>query len=172
MQNDYYKILGISHYATPEQIKQAYRIKAKLYHPDVNKKENAKRDFQIINEAYRVLINTEKRRWYDFKLKYPSTTGMSPQNKTRSAAYESYYSSYTRNQQARMEKEVFVKYTKTLLDKILFYFLIVSGVFAVIFGAIRLISEKWEGLDSLSGLIFGIWFLLFLIYGWNLIGRK
>jgi len=171
MQTDYYQVLGISRDANIEQIKQAYRIKAKLYHPDINKKENAKRDFQIINEAYRVLINTEKRRWYDFKLKYPSTTGLKPQAKTRND-YASYYRAYTRYQQAHEEKEYFAKYTKTLLDKILFYFLIVSGVLAVIFGTIQLIFGKWEGLDSLSGLIFGIWFLLFLIYGWNLMGKK
>ncbi|MFA4850991.1 MAG: J domain-containing protein [Bacteroidales bacterium] len=172
MQNDYYKILGVSRYATPEQIKQAYRIKAKLYHPDINKNPQAKQAFQLVNEAYNVLINFEQRRWYDFKLKYPSTTGMRPQNKTRSTAYESYYRAYTRYQQAREEKEDFVKYTKTLLDKILFYFLVVSGVLAVIFGTIQLIFDKWEGINSLSGLIFGIWFLFFLFYGWNLIGRK
>jgi len=38
---DYYKILDISRIATNEEIKHSYRIKAKLYHPDINKNENA-----------------------------------------------------------------------------------------------------------------------------------
>lgn len=37
---DYYKILGLTQQATPEEIKDAYRNLAKKYHPDV--KTNAK----------------------------------------------------------------------------------------------------------------------------------
>ena len=76
MQTDYYKILGLTPSATPEQIRQAYRTKAKLYHPDINNNPNAKVLFQLINEAYQVLVNPDKKRWYDFKLKYPTTTAI------------------------------------------------------------------------------------------------
>lgn len=56
--NDYYHILGITPNATLEQIKKAYRNKAKLYHPDVNKAADAQEQFILVNEAYEYLLNT------------------------------------------------------------------------------------------------------------------
>ena len=106
MQVDYYQILGIPREANIEEIKQAYRTKAKLYHPDINNDPNAKKLFQLINEAYQVLIKPEKKKWYDFKLHYPSTTGARPNaDYRRTANYESYYRAYTRNQQERKRRE-------------------------------------------------------------------
>jgi DnaJ domain len=172
MQADYYQILGIPHGANVEQIRQAYRTKAKLYHPDINKSPNAKIIFQLINEAYQVLINPEKKKWYDFKLRYPSTTGGRPQpEQRRTASYESYYRAYTRSQQERREEKEFKKYTKTLLDNVLFYFLVFSGVAAIIFS----IMDIWYSNISqrtISGFVFGFWFLFLLFYGWNAMNKK
>jgi len=67
---DYYKILEISHDASLEDIKHAYRIKAKLVHPDVNNSPKAQEVFVIVNEAYEVLIDEHKRYLYDVKLNY------------------------------------------------------------------------------------------------------
>ena len=54
-----YKILGIESSATLEEVKKAYRELAKIYHPDKIKdkalKENAKIQFQTINDAYEIL---------------------------------------------------------------------------------------------------------------------
>ncbi|MGQ1786232.1 MULTISPECIES: J domain-containing protein [unclassified Saccharicrinis] len=55
--NNYYHILGVTPDATLEQIKKAYRSKAKLYHPDINKASDANERFILINEAYEYLIN-------------------------------------------------------------------------------------------------------------------
>lgn len=65
MPKDYYDILGVEKNADAQLIKQSYREKAKLIHPDVNKDDNAERDFQALNKAYMVLSNSEERLQYD-----------------------------------------------------------------------------------------------------------
>ena len=63
---NYYKILGISTGATPDEIKAAYRKLASKHHPDLNQDaEDATKVMQEINEAYEVLRDPEKRRFYD-----------------------------------------------------------------------------------------------------------
>jgi len=65
MAKDYYDILGISHNATLDEIKKAYRKLALKYHPDRNKSKEAEEKFKEINEAYAVLGDPEKRKQYD-----------------------------------------------------------------------------------------------------------
>jgi curved DNA-binding protein len=63
---DYYKILGIEKSATPKAIKDAFRKQARKYHPDLNPNNvDAKKNFQLINEANEVLSDPEKRKKYD-----------------------------------------------------------------------------------------------------------
>ncbi len=63
---DYYKILGVSPDASPEEIKRAYRKLAHKYHPD---KGGDEKKFKEINEAYQVLSDKEKRAQYDMMRK-------------------------------------------------------------------------------------------------------
>lgn len=63
---DHYDVLGISSNATQEEIKQAYREKVRLWHPDRNKSEEAHERIIEINKAYEVLGDPEERRYYDF----------------------------------------------------------------------------------------------------------
>lgn len=64
---DYYKILGLEdNKVTMENIKQAYREQAKIYHPDVNVGDIISEErFKDINEAYQVLSNGVTKRKYD-----------------------------------------------------------------------------------------------------------
>ncbi len=65
-QKNYYKILGVSKDASPEEIKKAFRRLALKYHPDKNRGDKvAEERFKEINEAYAVLSDPEKRRQYD-----------------------------------------------------------------------------------------------------------
>ncbi len=174
MQTDYYKILNISRNATQDAIRKAYLTRAKQYHPDVNNGKDANSEFQLINEAYQTLINQDKRKWYDFKLKYPTTTGLSSGHRGAGAHAErrhSYYSEQDLRKKQNSQQKAEDKYIKTLFDKVLFYFLIFTGVFAIIFGIVRLLNEKWEGINDLSGIIFGVWFVLLLLYGWNALSK-
>lgn len=56
---DYYKILGLSDNASVEEIKIAYRKKARLYHPDINPSPDAKDLFIGATEAYEFLISNQ-----------------------------------------------------------------------------------------------------------------
>ncbi|MDE5767712.1 MAG: DnaJ domain-containing protein [Malacoplasma sp.] len=60
-EKDYHAILGVSKNATEQEIKIAFRKKAKEWHPDVCKKENAEIMFKDINEAYNNLINKKSK---------------------------------------------------------------------------------------------------------------
>lgn len=62
---DYYEVLGISKGASADEIKRAYRKKAKQYHPDVNKEPGAEEKFKEVSEAYEVLSDENKRATYD-----------------------------------------------------------------------------------------------------------
>ena len=63
---DYYNILGVGKNASADDIKKAYRQKARKLHPDLNPNDKeAHRKFQQLNEANEVLSHPEKRTKYD-----------------------------------------------------------------------------------------------------------
>lgn len=66
---NYYEVLGVSRDATKDEIKKAFRVMAKKYHPDKNKDDDdAIKKFQDASEAYEVIGNEESRAEYDKKL--------------------------------------------------------------------------------------------------------
>jgi curved DNA-binding protein CbpA len=53
---DYYQVLGLPADSSVEDIKRAYRQKARMYHPDLNHSPDAKDKFIIVTEAYEFLV--------------------------------------------------------------------------------------------------------------------
>lgn len=80
---DYYKILGLdSNKVTEDEIKTAYREKAKKYHPDMNVGNvDYEEVFKDINEAYRILGNDRTKRKYDFQWKRYASKESKPTTK-------------------------------------------------------------------------------------------
>lgn len=91
---DHYRVLGIVREASAQQVKQAYRERVKLCHPDRNGSPEATRQFQAVQEAYETLRDGELRRSYDAVLagyrhvqpQRPEPTPRRPQGTTRYAS--------------------------------------------------------------------------------------
>ncbi|MBP7496345.1 MAG: DnaJ domain-containing protein [Bacteroidales bacterium] len=168
---NYYEILNINQNAGLDEIKRAYRLLAKKIHPDLNKSTDAKLAFQILNEAYHTLIDLHKRNEYDLYLKNDlflyrkyGKSYKDRQAKQSNTDY-SYYKYYTSGSNTIKKSNIFNKY----LNNFLFIIMLVIGIITIIFGIIDLIYKKWEGLRNLQGILFGLSFTGFLIYGWYLL---
>jgi len=88
---DFYKILEVPRDASADDIKKAYRSKAKLVHPDVNNSPKANEVFAVVTEAYEVLSDDQKRYLHDVKLNYIDSARMEAERKKQ------YYGSSIKN---------------------------------------------------------------------------
>jgi curved DNA-binding protein CbpA len=174
----YYRVLGISENADIEEIKNAFRRKAKAYHPDINKTEGAHEMFIDINEAYNYLMDLHEN---------------STVRSAGSISQEEYYKQWMEREQrqareraahrARMRFEEFrnssVYKTTSLLSHMLDYFLMLVGIFIIIAAGIGLYSQglyiEDNGDKSLNfgGIIADIFItiigILFIAMSWSAI---
>jgi len=68
---DYYVVLGVARNATTKQIREHFRKLVRDRHPDRFRgadKQKAEREFQIITQAFNVLVNPDLRRLHDREL--------------------------------------------------------------------------------------------------------
>jgi hypothetical protein len=171
----YYQILGIPENSGMKEIKEAFRRKAKAFHPDINKSEGAHQHFLDINEAYNYLSELH-------------THGFDPANQT---AMDEYYHQWVANERqqararaayrARMKFEEFknssVYKTTSILSHMLDYFLMFIGVFIIIAGALNLyiqglyITENDRDVLNYRGIIaefvITIAGVLFIMLAWS-----
>lgn len=139
--NTLYTILDIPQNASEEDIRKAYRRKAKLYHPDVNKSPNAQHLFVQIQKAYEILIDKHQRILYDQQFKPKED-------------YNRAYNEWLQLQKQQQEYERFRRYqeklrTQAMMQRSQWYKLYVMGIY---YGTILFLTLCIAGL-GLSGYI-------------------
>ena len=63
----YYSILNLESNCSTDQIKQAYKDKARKLHPDKNP-NTSDEQFKLISKAYSILVNPKLRKEYDLRV--------------------------------------------------------------------------------------------------------
>lgn len=127
---DFYELLGIDRDASKEEIKSAYRIMAKKYHPDVCNDENSNKIIRSLNEAKEILLDDEKRREYDESLnsiKYSKTFSNNEEETYKSKTQEH---NETYSEVYVTKWEFYVSYIRKGYDK--FYFKILKSLLVLI----------------------------------------
>ena len=74
--SDLYKVLGVSRDASTDEIRSAYKVKARLHHPD--REGGNTETFKKIQEAHEVLSDEGRRRMYDMTGSVNEQPGMGP----------------------------------------------------------------------------------------------
>jgi molecular chaperone DnaJ len=100
--SDHYHTLNVSRAASQDEIKQAYRKLAKLFHPDINRETANHEKIAKVNAAYEVLGDPESRRHYDRQQQYQfhlETSGFATESTTRQERTASARYHYQQNSQ-------------------------------------------------------------------------
>jgi DnaJ-class molecular chaperone len=94
---NHYKTLGVTNAATAAEIRRAYRVLARRYHPDVNPGRSSEELFKSIAEAYSALSDPDTRQQHDLELERSS--------ESFSETFDRAHEAFRRNQQAQAYKK-------------------------------------------------------------------
>ena len=102
---NHYKTLGITNAATAAEIRRAYRVLARRYHPDVNPGRSSEDLFKSIAEAYSVLSDPDKRQQHDLELERST--------ESFSQTFDRAHEVFRRNQQTQAYRKAKVQKAQT-----------------------------------------------------------
>ncbi len=162
-----YEILGLTHTATQQEIKDSYRVLAKRYHPDISKIAKAEEKFIVITEAYEILKDPEIRRRYDLTSASPSPNKASGRERYEDTAYRSAARKKARaaskSPYLKREHEYFDTYAGFLFPKMLGC--LGLALIAIVIMLIVVVILFYFGLDL--GFVFFVWIALIPIIAIN-----
>jgi len=152
--NTYYSILGVNSDSTVEEIKHAFRQKAKALHPDRNKSPDAHEQFILVTEAYECLTNIKTGKT---TIHQPTTSYTDWQRESRARARQQ------AQEYAQMEYEEFKKtdYYKNSQAAIT-----VAKHLHLLFAILLLLSPLWAYLLLGSNGFWGGLLATFLLIPW------
>lgn len=161
--NSYYEILGIQSNASIDDIKKAYRKKARLYHPDINPDPDAKDHFISITEAYEFLIANYQRIKTDDQL-YQQT--MDDWRKYRQDRSRKRASVYARSSYKTFKSTKFYKTTRIFDGTSIIFSFIVSIMVLIytVYGYFFRLKHPIPGLEKPSVFAFIMLLLLGMVF--------
>jgi hypothetical protein len=160
---DYYRILGISDNSSVDEIKKAYRKKARMYHPDINPAPDAKDLFISATEAYEFLIANYNKINYDEKA---YEQAMEDWRKYRQDRSHMKATAYARTSYASFKSTKFYKTTRILDGTTIFISFVISIMVIVytIYGYTYRLKHPYPGIEKPSLFAFIMLLLLGMIF--------
>jgi hypothetical protein len=160
---DYYEILGIQSNASFDDIKKAYRKKARLYHPDINPAPDAKDLFISITEAYEFLIANHEKIRTDDQLYQQA---MEDWRKYRQDRSRKRATVYARSSYGTFKSTKFYKTTRIFDGTSIIFSFIVSIMVLIytVYGYFFRLKHPIPGLDKPSVFAFIMFLLLGMIF--------
>jgi hypothetical protein len=160
---DYYEILGLPVNSSVDEIKKAYRKKARLYHPDINHDPDAKDLFINITEAYDFLItNHEKINSADQSY----NQAMEDWRKYRQYRSRKRAKAYSRTSYGNFKNSRFYKTTRIFDGTTIIFSLVISIMVLTytVYGYIYRLRHPIAGLEKPSIFAFIMLLLLGMIF--------
>ena len=127
--NDYYNILGLQKGCSRDEIKKAYRKKAREFHPDINPSTESKDMFIMVTEAYEFLLS------YQAKLSSDNEAfdkAMDDWRKYRQTAAKRRANAYAQTSYVRFKNTKFYRSTRIFDGTTIIFSLTVSILVMVI----------------------------------------
>jgi hypothetical protein len=145
--SEYYNILGLPVNSSIEEIKKAYRKKARLYHPDINNLPDAKDKFIRLTEAYDFLIANHEKGQLDDQDYFRVVEEWRKYRQDRSRQRAQYYA---RSSYARFKNSKYYKSTRILnTSSIIFNFAIaITVLIFTVFGYILKLKNPIPGEEN------------------------